>query len=137
MAEVDETTASDLIDAKIWDLADWRGKTLGLVRAWIKEALPDVVEEWKWRGVPVWEKDGILCTGETYKEKVKFTFAQGAALQDPRQLFNASLDGNQRRAIDLRDGDTLDEKAFKTLIIEAAAFNASKKKSQKASTKAK
>ena len=119
---------SRLIDGRIKELGDWRGKTLARVRALIKQAVPDVVEEWKWRGVPVWEHAGILCTGETYKEVVKLTFAKGASLADPAKLFNASLEGNMRRAIDIRDGDTINEKAFKTLIRAAAALNASKKK---------
>jgi hypothetical protein len=117
---------SQLIDARIKELGDWRGETLGRLRALIKEACPDVVEEWKWRGVPVWEHAGIICTGETYKSVVKMTFAKGAALQDPSRLFNSSLDGNTRRAIDFREGDTIDEKALKTLIRAAAALNQSK-----------
>ncbi len=117
---------SRLIDSRIKELGDWRGETLARVRALIKAALPDVVEEWKWRGVPVWEHNGIICTGESYKSAVKLTFAKGAALDDPKGLFNASLDGNVRRAIDLHDGDAIDEKAFKTLIKAAAALNASK-----------
>lgn len=116
---------SDLIDAKIKSLGDWRGETLARVRALIKQALPDVVEEWKW-GVPVWSHDGIICTGETYKAKVKLTFAKGAALKDPSGLFNSSLDGNTRRAIDLLEGDEINEAAFKTLIRAAAALNKSK-----------
>jgi len=119
---------SRLIDARIKELGDWRGKTLARMRALIKDAVPDVVEEWKWRGVPVWEHAGIICTGETYKEVVKLTFAKGASLDDPKRLFNASLEGNARRAIDIREGDTINEKAFKTLIREAAALNAAKKK---------
>jgi hypothetical protein len=111
-----------LIDARITELNDWRGTTLAHVRALIKEAVPDVVEEWKWRGVPVWYHGGQLCTGETYKSAVKLTFLNGAALPDPSGLFNASLDGNARRAIDLHDGDTINAKAFKTLIRAAAAF---------------
>jgi hypothetical protein len=124
------TTASDLpshlIDARIKELGDWRGKVLAHVRALIKAAVPDVVEEWKWRGVPVWEHNGIICTGESYKSAVKLTFAKGAALDDPKGLFNASLDGNVRRAIDLHDGDVIDEKAFQTLVRAAAALNANK-----------
>jgi hypothetical protein len=112
-----------LIDARIAALGDWRGETLARVRALIRAAVPDVVETWKWRGVPVWEKDGILCTGETYKGVVKLTFAKGAALDDPAGLFNSSLDGNVRRAIDLREGEALGEAAFKALVRAAAALN--------------
>ena len=114
-----------LIDARIEELDDWRGETLSHVRALIKQADPEVVEEWKWRGVPVWSHDGILCTGETYKSVVKLTFMKGASLEDPAGLFNSSLEGNARRAIDLHEGDELDEDAFKTLIRAAAALNAS------------
>jgi hypothetical protein len=114
---------SRLIDARIRELGDWRGKTLARVRALIRQADPDVVEEWKWRGVPVWSHDGIICTGETYKSVVKLTFAKGAALADPSRLFNASLDGNTRRAIDLLESDDIDADAFKTLIRAAAALN--------------
>ena len=117
---------SRLIDARIKELGDWRGKTLAHVRALIKQAVPDVVETWKWRGVPVWENDGIICTGETYKAVVKLTFAKGAALKDPKGLFNSSLEGNVRRAIDIHENDELDESAFKTLIKAAAALNGSK-----------
>ena len=113
------------IDARIKELGDWRGATLARVRNLIKAACPDVVEEWKWRGVPVWEHDGIICTGETYKAIVKMTFAKGAALEDPSGLFNSSLEGNTRRAIDIHEGEAIDEKAFKTLIREAAALNTS------------
>jgi len=120
----DERSPSEMIDARIAALGDWRGATLARVRGLIRAALPDVEETWKWRGVPVWEKDGILCTGETYKQVVKLTFAHGAALDDPAGLFNASLEGGTRRAIDLREGDTLDEAAFKALIGAAADFNA-------------
>jgi hypothetical protein len=116
---------SRLIDARIKELDDWRGKTLSHVRALIKQAAPDVVEEWKWRGVPVWSHDGIICTGETYKSVVKLTFAKGASLKDPSGLFNASLEGNTRRAIDLHEGDEMDEGAFMTLIRAAAALNRS------------
>ncbi len=119
---------SKLIDARIKELGDWRGKTLSRVRALIKEADPDVVETWKWRGVPVWEHDGIICTGETYKSAVKLTFAKGAALKDPARLFNASLEGNTRRAIDIHEGDTLNEAALKALIRAAVALNESKAK---------
>ncbi len=115
---------SRLIDARIKELGDWRGETLARVRALIKEACPDVVEEWKWRGVPVWEHDGIICTGETYKAAVKLTFARGAALDDPAGLFNSSLDGNVRRAIDIPEGEKIDEKALKALIRAAVAANA-------------
>src|SRR5471030_61157 len=115
-----------LIDARIKELDDWRGKTLSYVRALIKQADPEVVEEWKWRGVPVWSHDGIICTGETYKSVVKLTFAKGASLKDHSELFNSSLEGNTRRAIDLHEGDEMDEKAFKTLIRAAAALNKSK-----------
>ena len=114
---------SRLIDARIAELNDWRGKTLARVRALIKQAVPDVVEEWKWRGVPVWYHDGMICTGETYKSVVKLTFAKGASLKDPSGLFNASLEGNVRRAIDLHEGDEIDEDAFTTLIREAVALN--------------
>ena len=115
-----------LIDARIEELDDWRGRTLAHVRALIKQAIPEVVEEWKWRGVPVWSCDGIISTGETYKSVVKLTFAKGASLDDPAGLFNASLEGNTRRAIDLHEGDEIDEDAFKTLIRAAAALNKSK-----------
>jgi hypothetical protein len=120
---------SKLIDARIKELADWRGKMLGRLRALVKEADPEVVEEWKWRGVPVWSHDGLICTGETYKNVVKLTFAKGAALKDPSGLFNASLDGNTRRAIDLHEGEKIDEEAFKTLIRAAVTLNKSKGKS--------
>lgn len=121
-----DVSPSRLIDVRIKELGDWRGETLAHVRALIKQAVPDVVETWKWRGVPVWEHDGIICTGETYKSAVKLTFARGASLEDPHHLFNASLEGNARRAIDLHEGDELDEKAFKALIRAAAALNGSK-----------
>ena len=113
------------IDARIKELGDWRGETLARIRGIIKQAVPDVVEEWKWRGVPVWEHDGIICTGETYTAVVKMTFARGAALDDPTDLFNSSLEGNTRRAIDFYQGDKIDEKALKALIREAAALNSS------------
>jgi hypothetical protein len=116
-------TPSELIDARIAELGDWRGKTLSRVRALIKQAVPDVVETWKWRGVPVWERDGILCTGETYKAIVKLTFAKGASLEDPTRLFNASLEGGVRRAIDLSENDALDEDAFRALVRAAAELN--------------
>jgi len=118
--------ASRLIDARIKELGDWRGKTLARVRALIKQADPEVVEEWKWRGVPVWEHDGIICTGESYKAVVKLTFAKGASLKDPSKLFNSSLEGNTRRAIDLHEGEELDEAAFKALIRAAVDLNRSK-----------
>jgi hypothetical protein len=118
---------SDLIDARIAELADWRGETLARVRALIKEADPDVIETWKWRGVPVWEHAGIICTGETYKSVVKLTFAKGASLEGPKSLFNSSLEGNVRRAIDIREGEEIDEKAFKALIRAAIALNTSKR----------
>jgi hypothetical protein len=117
---------SRLIDARIKELGDWRGETLARVRALIKQADPDVVETWKWRGVPVWEHAGIICTGETYKALVKLTFAKGASLPDPSGLFNSSLDGNVRRAIDIHEGDKIDEKAFKALIRAAVALNSNK-----------
>ena len=119
-------SASQLIDAKIKALGDWRGEMLAKVRSLIREADPDVVETWKWRGVPVWEHAGILCTGETYKTCIKTTFAKGAALEDPSGLFNASLDGNARRAIDIHQGETVDEAAFRALIRAAVALNTSK-----------
>jgi hypothetical protein len=114
---------SRLIDARIKELGDWRGETLSHIRALIKQADPEVVEEWKWRGVPVWSHDGIICTGETYKSVVKLTFAKGASLTDPAGLFNSSLEGNVRRAIDIHEGQEIDEDAFKTLIRAAAALN--------------
>ena len=119
------TTPSEQIDARIRELGDWRGETLTRLRALIKQAVPEVVEEWKWRGVPVWYHAGMICTGESYKDKVKLTFAKGASLDDPSRLFNSSLDGNVRRAIDLREGDEIDEKAFTALIREAVALNES------------
>jgi len=117
---------TQLIDARIRELGDWRGETLARVRALIKEADPDVVEEWKWRGVPVWEHAGIICTGEAYKNVVKLTFAKGASLEDPAGLFNSSLEGNTRRAIDLHEGEKIDEKALKALILAAVALNMSR-----------
>ena len=126
--ETDGPSPSKLIDGRIKELGDWRGETLKRVRALIKDADPDVVEEWKWRGVPVWEHDGIICTGETYKAVVKLTFARGAALDDPAGLFNSSLDGNVRRAIDFHEGDSIDARALKALIRAAAAFNKAKAK---------
>ncbi len=124
----DEKSASDLIDARIAELGGWRGALLARLRAIVKSADPDVVEEWKWRGVPVWSDAGIICTGETYKAAVKMTFAKGASLDDPAGLFNASLEGNTRRAIDFHEGDEIDEKALKALIRAAVALNKSKKK---------
>jgi hypothetical protein len=118
---------SQMIDARIKELGDWRGETLSRLRSLIKEADPDVVEEWKWRGVPVWYDDGMLFTGETYKEVVKMTFAKGAALKDPAGLFNSSLDGNTRRAIDFREGEKINEKALKALFRAAVALNKTKK----------
>ena len=129
-ADEDKKTKSpsELIDGRIKELADWRGDTLARVRELIKQVDPDVVEEWKWRGVPVWEHDGQICTGESYKNVVKLTFAKGAALKDPKRLFNSSLEGNTRRAIDFSDGDTIDEAAFSALIREAIELNASSKR---------
>ncbi len=121
MAKTD--SPSQLIDARIKELADWRAELLTRIRKLVKHADPDAVEEWKWRGVPVWSHDGMICTGETYKDHVKVTFAKGASLQDPKGLFNSSLDGNTRRAIDFHEGDTIDEKAFKALIRDAVALN--------------
>lgn len=127
-AKPKDVPASDLITQRIADLDDWRGETLARMRKLIHDADPGVVEEWKWMGTPVFEHDGILCTGETYKAVVKLTFAKGASLPDPKKLFNSSLDGNTRRAIDIREGDKIDERAFKALIKAAVAFNASAKK---------
>jgi hypothetical protein len=132
-----EQTASELISKRIAELGDWRGKTLGRMRKLVKDADPDVVEEWKWAkasspGTPVWSHDGIICTGETYKHAVKLTFAKGASLKDPARLFNSSLDGNVRRAIDIHEGDDVDESAFKALVRQAVALNsAGKSKSAK------
>ena len=117
---------SRLIDARIKELGDWRGRMLGRLRALVKEADPEVVEEWKWRGVPVWSHDGLICTGETYKSVVKMTFAKGAALKDPARLFNSSLEGNTRRAIDFREGEEIPEDALKTLVRAAVTLNKSK-----------
>ena len=119
---------SQLIDARIKELGDWRGEMLSRLRTLVKEADPDVVEEWKWRGVPVWSHDGLICTGETYKNVVKMTFAKGAALKDPSRLFNSSLEGNTRRAIDFREGEKINEKALKTLVQAAVTLNMSKAK---------
>jgi hypothetical protein len=124
-ATTEGESPSRLIDARIKELDDWRGKTLSHVRALIKQADPEVVEEWKWRGVPVWSHDGLICTGETYKSVVKLTFSKGASLNDPSGLFNSSLEGNARRAIDLHEGDEVDGDAFKTLIRAAVALNRS------------
>ena len=124
--------APELISKRIEELGDWRGKTLSRMRQLIQEADPDVVEEWKWRGTPVWSHDGIICTGESYKKVVKLTFAKGASLKDPARLFNSSLDGNTRRAIDIHEGEEVDESAFKALVRQAAALNSSgKSKSSK------
>lgn len=119
------STASELIDARIEELSDWRGELLSRLRALIKEVVPDAVEEWKWRGTPVWSRDGMICTGETYKSVVKMTFAKGASLEDPSGLFNSSLDGNTRRAIDFREGDEVNVKALKALLRAAVALNES------------
>jgi hypothetical protein len=127
--------ASELISKRIAELTDWRGKTLSRMRALIKDADPDVVEEWKWLGTPVWSHDGIICTGESYKSVVKLTFAKGASLKDPAGLFNSSLDGNVRRAIDIREGEEIDQSAFKALVRQAVALNRSGK--SKPSKKAK
>lgn len=121
-------SASELISKRIAELGDWRGETLGRIRALIREADPDILEEWKWRGTPVWSHDGIVCTGETYKEVVKMTFAKGAALEDPSGLFNASLDGNTRRAIDIREDDRIDARALKALVRAAVALNVAGRK---------
>ena len=123
------TSPSELIDTKIKELGDWRGKTLSQIRSLIKQAVPGVTEEWKWRGVPVWYYDGMICTGETYKSVVKMTFAKGAELKDPLGLFNSSLTGNTRRAIDIREGEKVNEKALKSLIREAVKLNRAKAKS--------
>ena len=123
--------ASELIDKRIAELGDWRGETLSRMRKLIKEAEPDVVEEWKWMGTPVWEHDGIICTGESYNSIVKLTFARGASLQDPAKLFNSSLDGNVRRAIDIHEGEEIDAGAFKALILAAVALNTSTVKAKK------
>jgi len=120
-------SASDLISQRIAELADWRGETLARMRALIKEADPEVVEEWKWRGTPVWSHDGIICTGESYKSVVKLTFAKGASLEDPARLFNSSLDGNVRRAIDIHEGEEIDASGFKALVRQAVALNRSGK----------
>ncbi|TPI47855.1 DUF1801 domain-containing protein [Mesorhizobium sp. B3-1-7] len=124
----DDKSASELIDGRIKELGDWRGETLVRLRALIRQAAPEAVETWKWRGVPVWEDAGIICTGETYKAVVKLTFAKGAALSDPKKLFNSSLEGNTRRAIDFKEGDAVDADALKALVREAVALNRSKAK---------
>jgi hypothetical protein len=124
----EEKSPSELIDARIKELGDWRGEMLAGLRALIRQAAPDAVETWKWRGVPVWEDAGIICTGETYKAVVKLTFARGAALPDPKKLFNSSLEGNTRRAIDFKEGDKVDADALKALVREAVALNKSKTK---------
>jgi hypothetical protein len=134
-AGISGEAASDLISQRIAELADWRGETLARMRALIREAVPDVVEEWKWMGTPIWSRDGIICTGESYKSVVKLTFAKGAALKDPKGLFNSSLDGNVRRAIDIRQGEKIDATAFKALVREAAGMNSAKQ--SKAGSKAK
>src|SRR4051795_1470168 len=121
-------SASELISGRIAELGDWRGETLGRMRKLIKEADPDVVEEWKWMGTPVWSQDGIVCTGESYQQIVKLTFAKGASLKDPARLFNSSLDGNVRRAIDIHEGEVINESAFKALVREAVVLNSSGKK---------
>ena len=128
----EKSSPSKLIDGRIKEFGDWRGEMLARVRGLIKDADPDVVEEWKWRGVPVWEHNGIICTGETYKAVVKLTFAKGAALEDPSSLFNSSLEGNVRRAIDIREGEKINEKALKALIRAAVALNTAKKKTKSA-----
>jgi hypothetical protein len=121
-----DESASDLISKRIAELGDWRGETLGRMRKLIKEAEPKAVEEWKWMGTPVWSRDGIICTGESYKNVVKLTFAKGASLKDPKGLFNSSLEGNTRRAIDIHEGEEIDKAAFKALVREAVALNAAK-----------
>jgi hypothetical protein len=129
-ASLEGTSPSALIDQRISELGDWRGETLSTIRKLIKEAVPDVVEEWKWMGTPVWSQGGIICTGESYKEKVKLTFAKGASLHDPARLFNSSLDGNVRRAIDLHEGEEIDADAFQALVRAAVALNASSGKTK-------
>ena len=129
------TAPGRLIDGRIKELGDWRGAMLARMRSLIKEACPDVVEEWKWRGVPVWEHDGIICTGETYKAVVKLTFARGASIKDPNKLFNSSLEGNVRRAIDIREGEKIDEAAFKQLVRAAVSANSAARAKQAAKKK--
>jgi len=126
-----EKSPSQLIDARIEELGDWRGKILARLRALVKQADPAVIEEWKWRGVPVWSHDGMICTGETYKSVVKMTFAKGAALEDPARLFNSSLEGNTRRAIDFHEGEEIDEKALTNLLRAAVRLNTSKSKARR------
>jgi hypothetical protein len=128
-------SASELISKRIAELGDWRGKTLGRMRKLIHEADPDAIEEWKWMGTPVWSHDGILCTGESYKQVVKLTFAKGASLKDPARLFNSSLDGNVRRAIDIREGEEVNASAFKALVRQAVALNSSRKSKPSKKTK--
>jgi hypothetical protein len=130
-AKQDGESASDLISKRIAELGDWRGETLGKIRELIKKADPDILEEWKWMGTPVWSHDGIVCTGESYKKVVKMTFAKGASLKDPARLFNSSLDGNVRRAIDIHEGEKIDAPALKALIREAVALNVDGKKAKK------
>lgn len=125
-SEMQTASPSQLIDARIEELGDWRGEMLARLRKLVKQAIPDVVEEWKWRGVPTWYRDGMICTGETYRNAVKMTFAKGAALEDPSNLFNSSLEGNARRAIDFHEGEEIDEDALKSLLRAAAALNQSK-----------
>ena len=125
MPDKEQDSPAKLIDARIAELGDWRGETLAKVRALVKAADPEAVEEWKWRGTPVWSHDGIICTGETYKSVVKLTFAKGASLEDPKGLFNSSLDGNTRRAIDIGEGEQIDEKALKALVVAAVRLNES------------
>jgi len=127
----DDASASHLIDQRIAELGDWRGDTLARMRSLILSTDPTIVEEWKWMGTPVWSRDGIICTGESYKAKIKLTFAKGASLDDPKRLFNASLDGNTRRAIDIADGETVDEKAFVALVRGAIALNVANKTKKK------
>lgn len=126
MGEAQTASPSQLIDARIEELGDWRGEMLARLRKLVKQAIPDVVEEWKWRGVPTWYRDGMICTGETYRNVVKMTFAKGAALEDPAKLFNSSLEGNVRRAIDFHEGEEIDEDALKSLLRAAAALNQSR-----------
>lgn len=128
MTDDPQDSPSNLIDARIAELGDWRGETLAKVRALVKEADPEAVEEWKWRGTPVWSHDGMICTGETYKTVVKLTFAKGAALDDPKGLFNSSLEGNTRRAIDIAEGKKIDERALKALVAAAVALNQSSRR---------